>query len=187
MQRVAREPTFACFHFVKADNSLRGTIPAEEGEFITRAFVPTQTTLTGTRHQLTTNWLMLHWGGAFSQCLIINTDLQSNTYSQILSSILWKVVSNCTDYLVRVKPRNTTGLFSCRGKRLSAHFLSQTVTHAGTFLFSSSNNWHLRDLNQKHYRLSTSAYNILWKTHIYTYRVLFLMSTVLLTSSYTDS
>lgn len=157
MQRVAREPTFVCFHFVKADNSLRRTIPAEEGEFITRAFVPTQKALAGTWHQLTTDWLMLHWGGAFSQCLIINTDLQSNT----LSSILWKVVSNCIDYLVRVKPRNTTGLFSCRGKRQSAHFLSQTVTHAGTFLFSSSNNWHLWDLNQKHYRLSTSAYNIL--------------------------
>lgn len=86
-----------------------------------------------------------------------NTDLQSNT----LSSILWKVVSNCIDCLVRVKPRNATGVFSCRGKRQSAHFLSQTVTHAGTFLFSSSNNWHLRDLNQKHYGLSTSAYNIL--------------------------
>lgn len=47
MQRVAREPTFACFRFLKADNSLRETIPAEEVEFITRAFVPTQTTLTG--------------------------------------------------------------------------------------------------------------------------------------------
>lgn len=100
MQRVAREPTFACFHFVKADNSLSGTIPAEEAEFITPAFVSTQTTLMGKWQQLTTDWLMLHWGGAFSQRLIIKPNLQSNT----LPSVLWKVVSNCMDYLVMAKP-----------------------------------------------------------------------------------
>lgn len=86
-------------HFGKADNSLRGTIPAEEVQFITWAFISTQTTLMRKWQQLTTDWLTLHWGGAYSPRLIISTDLQSNT----LYSILWKVVSNCIECLMRVR------------------------------------------------------------------------------------
>lgn len=55
-------------------------------------------------------------------------------------------VESC-QWLYRVfdeaKAQNKTSLSSCRDKRQSAHFLSQTVTQADTFLFCCNTNWHL--------------------------------------------